>query len=289
MRTRCIIVILLGFVLASCGNDSAAAPSEAADTLVVSDAAQLQDLPTIAEIPSPQDAAAVQEIAVAAEVEASIDAGSATDAGPAFPPWLIGTWKDCNGQVTIDGSGNFTWMGVDSCTFGGNIVLTNDKFTFNANGTPNCKVPNWVKPDVGAAVQGDILSFVHQEMFGGIHRLAKGNVTRERWLLTDQNNWDSNLSLCFAENGAFYDGGFMAVKECGFLACGGRIDNVEKAPKETRMWTHCSGDCPCTGIVIASVKTATEMSGKFASASCVGGISGTFKAKRVTFPSDPPP
>jgi len=289
MPTRCIVLILLGFFPASCGNDSAAAPVEAADTLVAGDTAQLQDLPTVAEIAVPPEVAVVQEIVAVADTAAAVDAIALPGTGPIFPPWLIGTWKDCNGQVTIDAIGHFTWMGVDGCTVGGNITLTNDKFTFNANGTPNCKVPNWVKPDVGAAVQGDILSFVHQEMFGGIHRLAKGNVLRERWLLTDQNNWDSNLSLCFAENGAFYDGGFMAVKECGFLACGGRIDNVEKAPKETRMWTHCSGDCPCTGIVIAGVKTATEMSGKYASASCVGGISGTFKAKRVAFPGDSPP
>ncbi len=289
MQKRSIIVVLFANVVAACSVDGSATPTEAADTQAATDTAKMQDLPAVVDVVVPKDENIVQEIQAAAELATQVDATVPSDAAVAFPPWLIGTWKDCNGQVAISGDGSFTWTGVDSCTFGGNIVMSNVKFTFNANGTPNCKVPNWVKPDVGAAVQGDILSFVHQEMFGGIHRLAKGNVVRERWLLTDQNNWDSNLSLCFAENGAFYDGGFMAVKECGFLACGGRIDNVEKAPKETRMWTHCSGDCPCTGIVIASVKTATEMSGKYASASCVGGISGTFKAKRVTFPGDSPP
>ena len=128
---------------------------------------------------------------------------------------------------------------------------------------------------------GVLLTLVNPKFFAGLKRFS-AKPTRESWAFTAKTGGIGTMRLCFDENGQFYDGSWSS-SNCSLLACGSIVAQVKHVGTETHVWTECQGSCPCTSIVIATTKTATAMSGKYAGGNCLGGESGTFDAVAQPF------
>lgn len=210
---------------------------------------------------------------------------TAADAGPTdvLPPWLAGTWQDCSGTLVLTPQGTWTWQdGEQTCGVTGTAQMTAGSLDLTADAT-TCALPVWVHTGLGVARHGALLTFLHPA-FQAPRTFATGPVDRQRWLVQDDQADVANLDLCFTAAGEFYTGRWKSTQGCGFLACGGVVDGLQVVGSAWQLWTHCSGSCACSGLIVAPIHTADSLSGTFSSATCMNANTGSFTATRVPFP-----
>ena len=265
-------------VLAACGQDPAVATgASTADAHVGLPDVPLGDGP----ISDATEADAVHADSVA-DTPPSATAPDVA-ATPVLPDWLVGSWRDCAGTLILSADGTWTWQDAESaCGLGGTAKYAGGMLDLAADPT-TCAKPTWVLPGLGVALHADILTLLHTN-FQGARLFARGPIERQRWLVTDNQADVARMDLCFTGAGAFYTGKWKSLQGCGFLACGGIVDGMQEVNGAWQFWTHCSGTCACSGLIVATVHTATQLSGTFASATCLNSNFGTFTAKREPSP-----
>lgn len=216
-----------------------------------------------------------------------------SDSGPASPPavpiWLQGDWLGCPGTLTI-GPTSYSFRAAPSCVITGSASWDGQLLSIAAGDAQDCySIPKFLQPDVGAAAQGEILTLAHPELTAGVVKLVRPGGSRERWLVTLENNAQTEMRLCYDKTGKFHAGDYSGLnKNCMFFSCGGVVSNAVPSGSNYHLWTTCGGGCPCGGIAVLTEKSATAMSGKLQAANCEKGYSMQFTGQLQPWVEDPP-
>ena len=216
-------------------------------------------------------------------------AQTATDAtAGAWPSALVGVWRDCSGDLTLQGNGQLGWVSLaDDCTASGTWTAAGGAIAITVGTTtPSCgSSVGWLRGDLSGGVVGDSLILAHPSFFNGNKRFNSSAIDRQRWLLTAKPG-SAVMDLCCSASGAFFDGHFTSPS-CGFLACSGNVNDVKRA-SQWHIWTQCQGQCPCAAVLVATSISATALAGTWSIAHCGGSDSGGWTAIRQPFPAHTP-
>ena len=219
--------------------------------------------------------------------DASVEVSLPDPVTPELPDWVQGVWQRCGGTLTI-GPSAYTWRGTTGCKADGPVTWDGQFLGLLPEVVQDCSVtPAILQPDLGATVQGELLTLLHPKLANSIQKFAKYGGLRERWLVTVEGGQQSWLYLCYDKTGTFYEGSHQGIESCQFFSCGGQVTGVKAKGGETHIWTACEGGCPCGGVAIAASKTDSAMSGKLFAANCQQGYTKTFTAERKVWPDDP--
>ncbi|MBN2373299.1 hypothetical protein JXL19_05905, partial [bacterium] len=111
----------------------------------------------------------------------------------------------------------------------------------------------------------------------------------ETWELTDNLGQKVIMGIGYDLDGNFDDGGFFGVNSCGFLGCGGSVDDFSMIDSNVIIKTSCGVWCPSSAVLkgIMSVDGTQIYSGSYISQSACGGDwSGTFTGIRKDYRED---
>ena len=233
------------------------------------------------------------------DTQAGSDSGT-SDSGAPSDPWesLREEWKDCEGTFFLD-TDAFEWRVAEpACEVRGSALLENEMLTLEVEEVVECGSPPWWLNETGPVVHGferveDRLILVPTEPLESTSaeqmstkQFATGEVDRQRWELSSSDGDLSVMDLCFLPEGPFYAGRYQAIESesCGFLSCGGVATGVVRSEDHTTVYTACSGDCPCVGLLTADDVDGDQMSGGWSGANCARTMSGEFTGVLGEFP-----
>ena len=229
------------------------------------------------------------------------DSGSGTtDSGAPSDSWetLRDEWKDCEGSFFLD-TDAFEWRVAEpACEVRGSARLESERLTLEIEEDSGCGETPWWLGESGPVVHGferveDRLILIPTEPLESssaeqmsTKQFAAGDVDRQRWELLSSDGDLSYLDICFLPEGPFYAGRYQAIESesCGFLSCGGVATGVVHSEDLTTVYTACSGDCPCVGLLTSDDADSDQMSGEWSGANCARTMSGEFTGVRSEFP-----
>ncbi len=220
---------------------------------------------------------------------------------PTFP---VGSWYDCGGRFDLDESERWRWVEAESgCTVSGAVGVEDAVIVLQVPDEDTCgeDLPWWVpgsSSDVryNHAQSASRLTLIPETAEGatGSTRTTEKHfyldLERSRWLFENQLGEQSHFDACFTAEGVFFEGGYRAIDtSCNFLSCAGAINEWRRVDAGVQIWTGCSGDCPCAGVLVTEDYSETTMSGSYRGANCATVLEGTYEGTRIDFPAGDAP
>ena len=229
------------------------------------------------------------DVATVVDVATAVDAGS----GPlgAGEPLLVGEWRDCSGVWSLDKDGSWVWRGAYmECDVKGTASFSDGHLDVVVTDDPCTGKKDWMIAGLAVSFNGSTMALVNDAIRLRVKLLTHGQLTRKVWDMTSQDASQTQLTLCYLPDGAFFDGGYRTIDgTCQPLSCGGGVNGLklftqDDGSLETHIWLSCSGWCPCSSLVIATEETEITLGGRYVGGNCQGSVEGTFTAVPGTFP-----
>ncbi len=203
---------------------------------------------------------------------------------------LVGSWIDCGGTLEIQANGHWVYRPLfGGCPAQGTWVQHDGRLALVLGETKACTVRRgWMRADLSPQVAGDVLELSAPDLGTWVKRFSRGELDRQRWMLTTDENARTEMFLCFASTGAFIDGWYRAASpNCGFLSCTGRVLHVDREGGAWHVWTVCGGQCPCAATLSLAPTKTGALDGVYGASSCMDAHYGHLTGKRLPFTGKP--